>query len=156
DDLQRRISRVGPGGTVRKISTHDRAQHAVKRTTDSGIPLLNILIGLLPNPDKLRARLARTGREIRLGEYLMVTVLLVFVFALIFHALDWAQIIVVPLSLGLGIGLPHFVIGFMGARRLKKFLATFPEAIDTMCRGIRSGLPVTESIAAVGREMPDP
>src|SRR5262249_23073657 len=33
---------------------------------------------------------------------------------------------------------------------------SFPEAIDTMCRGIRSGLPVTESIAAVGREMPDP
>ncbi len=44
----------------------------------------------------------------------------------------------------------------MGAKRIKKFLATFPEAIDTMCRGIRSGLPVTESIGSVGREMPDP
>ena len=41
-----------------------------------------------------------------------------------------------------GLGLPHMVIGFMGNRRIKKFLASFPEAIDTMCRGLRSGLPV--------------
>ena len=43
-----------------------------------------------------------------------------------------------------------------GRAAVKKFFANFPEAIDTMCRGIRSGLPITESIAAVGREMPDP
>jgi tight adherence protein B len=48
------------------------------------------------------------------------------------------------------------VTGIMGRKRIKKFLASFPEAIDTMCRGIRSGLPITESIAAVGREMPEP
>jgi len=117
---------------------------------------MNILIGFLPNPDKLRARLMRTGRDISLGNYLLVTVLMVFIFALIFHTLQWSQVIVVPLALMLGLGLPHFVIGYMGAKRIKKFLANFPEAIDTMCRGIRSGLPVTESIAAVGREMPDP
>jgi tight adherence protein B len=44
----------------------------------------------------------------------------------------------------------------MGNKRIKKFIGNFPEAIDTMCRGIRSGLPITESIAAVGREMPEP
>ena len=56
----------------------------------------------------------------------------------------------------LGLLVPHAVTGIMGARRMKKFIATFPEAIDTMCRGIRSGLPITESIGSVGREMPDP
>jgi tight adherence protein B len=156
DDLQRRLVRVGPGGGTRKVMTRDRAQHAVRRTSDSGLAWVNSLINLLPNPDKLRARLVRTGREIRLGEYLMVCILLIGVFGLIFHTLEWPQVIVVPLSLAAGLGVPHFVVGFMGAKRIKKFLATFPEAIDTMCRGIRSGLPVTESIAAVGREMPDP
>ena len=38
DDLERRLSRVGPGGVVRKIATNDRAQNAVRRTDDSGIP----------------------------------------------------------------------------------------------------------------------
>ncbi len=156
DDLQRRLTRVGPGGNVRKLTTRDRSINAVLRRTDSGIPLMNILIGMLPNPDKLRARLVRTGKEFTLGEYLLVTVLVVFLLALIFHSIGWSNVITVPLSLGFGIGVPHFVIGYIGARRMKKFLASFPEAIDTMCRGLRSGLPVTESIAAVGREMPDP
>lgn len=156
EDLKRRLSRVGPGGVVRKISTRDRPAHVLRRSGDSGIPLVNQLIRLLPNPDKLRGRLARTGRTISLGEYLMVNVLLVLIFYLMFHLFGWAKAIVVLLALGLGLGVPHFVTGFMGARRIKKFLASFPEAIDTMCRGIRSGLPVTESIAAVGREMPDP
>jgi tight adherence protein B len=156
DDLQRRLSRVGPGGTVRKLATNDRIQNAVRRTDDSGIKIMNIFIRLLPNPDKMRARLARTGREYTLGEYLLANVLLVFIFGLIFHFIGWPQIIVVLLSLAIGLGIPHIVTGFMGARRLKKFFANFPEAIDTMTRGIRSGLPITESIAAVGREMPDP
>lgn len=156
DDLQRRLARVGPGGNVRKLSTNDRVQNAVRRTDDSGIRLMNTLIRLLPNPDQMRARLARTGKEINLSEYLLVNALLVFVFGLIFHFLGWPQVIVFLLGLALGVGIPHIVIGIMGARRLKKFFAMFPEAIDTMCRGIRSGLPITESIGAVGREMPDP
>lgn len=156
DNLKRRLERVGPGGNVRKIVTKDRAPHALRSTKDSGIPLVNRLVGLLPNPDKLRARLARTGKSIALGEYLLLTALLLMIFFLIFNAVGWAKPIAFLSALTLGMGIPHFTVGFIGARRIKKFLANFPEAIDTMCRGIRSGLPITESIAAVGREMPDP
>jgi tight adherence protein B len=38
-------------------------------------------------------------------------------------------------------------------RRSKKFLALFADAIGLMVRGVRSGLPVTETIINVGREM---
>ena len=34
--------------------------------------------------------------------------------------------------------------------------ALFPDAIDLMVRGLRSGLPVIESVAAAGRELADP
>ena len=44
----------------------------------------------------------------------------------------------------------------MANKRAKAFIANFPEAIDTMVRGLKSGLPVSESINAVGREAPDP
>ncbi len=154
-DLDRRLERVGPQGTVRKIATGDRL-HAVRRSGDSGFALLNILVRMLPNPDKLRERLARTGKNITLGEYLLMNFLSLLVFFVIFRMLGWSNTTIVLMSLGLGLGLPHFVTGFIGKRRIKKFLAGFPEAIDTMCRGLRSGLPVTESIASVGREMPDP
>jgi tight adherence protein B len=91
-----------------------------------------------------------------LGEYLLMNALAVGVFYLIFHMVGWSKLLGILLSVTLGLGLPHMITGYMGNKRIKKFLANFPEAIDTMCRGLRSGLPITESIAAVGREMPEP
>ena len=154
--LQKRIMRVGPGGNIRKIVSSDARPTTVRHAGDTGIPLLQQIIRLMPNPDKLRARLARTGKKISLGEYVLInalTFLIVFFFT---HLIGWATLLGIFFSYIISVGLPHFVVGFIGNRRIKKFIAAFPEAIDTMCRGLRSGLPVTESIAAVGREMPDP
>jgi tight adherence protein B len=152
--LDRRLARVG-GAPMRKLSSEERV-NVVRSTTDSGIPFLNRLVKLLPNPDKLRRRLARTGRNIALGEYLLMNALSIGVFYLALHLTGWSKLVVILLAVMLGLLLPHFITGRMGNKRIKKFLANFPEAIDTMCRGLRSGLPVTESIAAVGRELPDP
>jgi tight adherence protein B len=48
------------------------------------------------------------------------------------------------------------VVGFLVNRRLNKFTSLFPEAIDLIVRGLKSGLPVSESIRTVGAEVPDP
>ncbi|MDR3449886.1 MAG: type II secretion system F family protein [Alphaproteobacteria bacterium] len=155
-DMTRRLARVGPGGGGRKLSGGPRLANSVRSTRDSSIPLLDQIAKLLPNPDKLRHRIGRTGRAITLGEYLLMNALAVALFYFVFTVAGWNKIVAVPASLMIGLGLPHAVTGYMGNRRIKQFLATFPEAIDTMCRGIRSGLPITESIGAVGRELPDP
>ena len=155
--IERRLTRVGPVGNIRKIDTKDRAPTSFRHARDSSIPLLDRLIGILPNPDKLRQRLARTGLPINLSEYLLGNLLLIVLFFLLFSiVLQWTKLIAVLVALALGLLIPHMISGFVGNRRIKKFLASFPEAIDTMCRGLRSGLPVTESIAAVGREIPAP
>ena len=159
ETVERRLLRVG-GKFIeaRKIEKRRPAQSMRRMTSDSGIPLFDRLIkAVMPNSDKLRAMLARTGRKISLGEYLLMNLIVIAVAFIIFsHVLEWARTSSVLLGVAVGLYLPHKVIGIMGRRRIRKFLATFPEAIDTMCRGLRSGLPVTESIAAVGREMPDP
>ncbi|MFA4995256.1 MAG: type II secretion system F family protein [Bdellovibrionales bacterium] len=155
-DLDKRLARV-EGQTKRAIDSRDRTSpNSVRSTKDSAIPLLDRLVKMLPNPDKLRARLAATGKGLSLGEYLLMNALSVLLFYMVFHFFDFSKSLLLPMSLMLGLGVPHAVTGFMGARRIKKFVAHFPEAIDTMCRGIRSGLPITESIGAVGREMPNP
>ena len=41
-------------------------------------------------------------------------------------------------------------------RRVAKFTVRFPDAIELMVRGLRSGLPITETIAIVAEELPDP
>ena len=45
---------------------------------------------------------------------------------------------------------------FRGGRRANRFMKQLPDAIDTIIRGIRSGLPVIECIGGVGQEYDDP
>lgn len=154
-NIEKRLARVAGQKVAHKISTSDRI-NSVRSTKDSAIPLLDRLVKALPNPDKLRDRLAATGGSLTLGEYLLTNALSVLLVDLALNFFEIKKAAILPLSIMFGLGLPHFIIGWMVKRRHKKFIASFPEAIDTMCRGIRSGLPITESIAAVGRELPDP
>ncbi len=154
-EIDKRLARVGGQKPAHKIAGSDRI-NSVRSTKDSAIPLLDRLVKALPNPDKLRDRLAATGGNLTLGEYLLINALSVLLVDMVLNILDVKKAVILPASVMFGLGLPHFIVGWMVRRRHKKFLGHFPEAIDTMCRGIRSGLPITESIAAVGRELPDP
>jgi len=55
-----------------------------------------------------------------------------------------------------GLGLPRWYLSFKIGRRQKAFTQTFGDALDVIVRGIRTGLPVGECLAMIGRELPDP
>lgn len=55
-----------------------------------------------------------------------------------------------------GFGLPRWVLTFLGGRRTKKFTADFPDAMDIVVRGIKSGMPVNDSLRIIGRECAEP
>ncbi|MGB4102176.1 MAG: type II secretion system F family protein [Alphaproteobacteria bacterium] len=153
----RRLNRVaGKVSEERKVKPE---QLSLKRSTsDSAIPFINRLIKvLLRNPEKLRARLERTGRHIALGEYLLLVAVLTLILYMVFaNLMLWAQWKALLCGVLAGWFIPHMIVGRMGKKRIAKFLKYFPESIDTMCRGLRSGLPISESMNAVAREMPDP
>ncbi len=111
---------------------------------------------LIPKPALLRKRLEMTGKNISLGKYAMVCIGMV-VFVTAAFAFRGAPVIL-SLLLGLffGIGGPHFVIGKMIKRRVVKFNSNFPDAIELMVRGLRSGLPITETLGIVASEIPGP
>ncbi|HEY1225433.1 MAG TPA: type II secretion system F family protein [Brevundimonas sp.] len=56
----------------------------------------------------------------------------------------------------LGLGLPRWVVGFAGKRRMKKFSSHFADAVDVIVRGIKSGLPVHDCFKIIARESPQP
>jgi tight adherence protein B len=47
-------------------------------------------------------------------------------------------------------------VNFFINRRGGKFTAKFPDAIELLVRGLRSGLPVTETLGVVAQEVPGP
>src|SRR3546814_10355267 len=60
------------------------------------------------------------------------------------------------LGLLVGIALPHKAVSILIQKRISRFTAIFPDAIDLLVRGLRSGLPISESLGIVSRELPDP
>ena len=51
---------------------------------------------------------------------------------------------------------PHMLVKFLIGRRMKAFTAEFPQAIDLIVRGLKSGLPVPASIRTVASEIRPP
>ena len=111
---------------------------------------------LIPKPALLRKRLEMTGKEISLAKYstICLGVLAVVSIGLMFRGAP----VILSLLIGmfLGIGGPHFVIGRMIKRRIAKFNTNFPDAIELMVRGLRSGLPITETLGIVAGEITGP
>jgi tight adherence protein B len=56
----------------------------------------------------------------------------------------------------LGAGLPHLVVSFLMKKRIKNFTSNFPDAIELLVRGLKSGLPVGETLGVVAKEIPGP
>lgn len=111
----------------------------------------------LPRRAALEARLQRTGKKLTIAHY----VISIFGIAVVLAAVGVLMFGLSPVLSGLaglavGLLLPHMAIGYLGARRLKAFTASFPEAIDLIVRGLRSGLPISESIVTVSKEIADP
>jgi tight adherence protein B len=110
----------------------------------------------IPNPALLQLRLSQTGRDWTLAHYVMASAGLAtaVVAGLVFKGVP--VLYSIPIGLLVGIGLPHWVISKMIKRRVAKFTARFPDAIELMVRGLRSGLPISETIGIVADELPDP
>jgi tight adherence protein B len=111
---------------------------------------------LIPKPALLRKRLEMTGKDITLGKYAMICLgVVAFVtLGLVFRGAP----LILSLLLGIffGVGGPHFVIGKLIKRRVTKFTSNFPDAIELMVRGLRSGLPITETLTIVAGEITGP
>ena len=59
-------------------------------------------------------------------------------------------------AFGVGYGLPRWVLGFMCKGRVKKFTEEFPNAMDILVRGIKSGLPVHDGLKIIAKESSAP
>ena len=128
----------------------------LRRETGDRRKIDQLVLRFMPRPDMLRERLRRTGRPISLGAYgigCLVVAVIAFVGALV---LGFSPLVALPVALLVGLWLPHLFIGFLAMRRSNAFGKHFPEAIALMVRGLKSGLPVTETFQIVAQEVPDP
>lgn len=145
----------GQGGAEVKVSEKDeqnkrRAQIAQKlksKGDDKGVNDKRITISIL---------LGRAGLNITSGQYWIYSLLPMFVLALLAKLMG-ASIFVLIMAAIIGyFGLPRFVLRRMIMRRQKKFLSEFPDALESVVRLLRAGMPVAEAVSMIAREFTGP
>ncbi|WP_353230295.1 type II secretion system F family protein [Novosphingobium sp.] len=106
--------------------------------------------------EALTLRLHRTGKKWTVAQYFYATFGLIVGITL----LVWLKSGSLPLGLAVGVmlgaGVPHMVVNMAINKRTKNFITRFPDALELLVRGLRSGLPISETLGVVASELPGP
>src|SRR5918993_2639981 len=111
---------------------------------------------MIPKPALLRRRLEMTGKNISLAKYSLISIGVLVLVAGALMMRGAPVLLAVFAGLFFGVGGPYFIVGKMINRRINKFNSNFPDAIELMVRGLRSGLPITETLGIVAAEIQGP
>ena len=106
--------------------------------------------------EALVARLDRTGKSWTLSQYAYASVGLMLAVTVIMFVMTKAPMLSLGVGLMVGAGVPHFVVSRAINKRTNAFITKFPDGIELLVRGLRSGLPVTETLGIVAQEVPGP
>jgi len=150
---RRRLDRIKERHGAKDEVEHQLRRIAANRT---GGRLEEGLGRLVPRPELLQRRLDATGRNWTLGQYAVVSAALTLTGWFLLMLKGTPPLITFFTGLAFGVGLPHFIVGKIGRRRSNRFITLFPDAIELLVRGLRSGLPISETIGVVAKEVPQP
>jgi len=130
----------------------------MRRVIDSRQPIteMKMLVSLIPNPENLTKRLRMTGRKWTLSQYMTACSVIFLFTAAVMMLRGFPLLFALMVSLAAGLGLPHWWVGRLINKRINLFNAKFPDALELLTRGLRSGLPIAETLAVVAAEIPGP
>lgn len=152
--MKERMKALGERGKTSKAPTDAAAN--LRRDSDAG-GLDKLARRILPNPDILRARLEATGKPITIGKYFAISIVVGIIGAVAYWRFSGLTPLAAPIvGIGVGAMLPHKFISRLVIKRRELFVAQLSEALDLIVRGVKSGLPVGETINSVSEELEDP
>ena len=137
-------------------STIDRVEAQMRKAVASRKPKMHRIAGAGSRGEALNLRLIRTGKPWTVTQYLYVTLSLILALTVLIYLKSGAVLMSLGIGVVLGAGIPHLVVGFFIKKRSTMFTVKFPDAIELLVRGLRSGLPVTETLGVVATEVPGP
>lgn len=104
----------------------------------------------------LQLRIAQAGLSWSKRQFTLISVAMgfgAFLLILLVDAGLWAAL---AAGFAAAFGMPRWLLKFLKKRREAKFLAAFPDAVDTIVRGIKAGLPLLDSMRIISTEAEEP
>jgi tight adherence protein B len=117
---------------------------------------MKMLVSLVPNPENLAKRIRMTGKKWTVSQYMTACAVIFLLLCALLFLRGFAPLLAIMVSLAAGLALPHLWVGRLIKKRVQNFTTKFPDALELLTRGLRSGLPITETLGVVASEVPGP
>lgn len=137
-----RTARVG-GGRSRRDQVEESLKEMDARHQANKRPPLNV-------------RIAQAGLSWSKRMFFVVAALLGVGAFLAFLLAGLGLIASLGVAFAAAFGLPFWMLSYLKKRRENKFLNAFPDAVDIIVRGIKSGLPLMDCLRVIVTDTPEP
>ncbi|MBC8128932.1 MAG: type II secretion system F family protein [Rhizobiaceae bacterium] len=144
-----------------KRANRDRLQEAAKRRKTISNSLKDIEVKqkernkhtAKPN---LRRRIEQAGLTISESQFFWMSAASGLFFGLVTLLLQSSPVVALGMVFVGGFGVPRWIIGRLRSKRQAKFTAEFPNAVDLIVRGVKSGLPLNDTFRMIASEAQEP
>lgn len=135
----------------------DDAAASLKKDDTKERAWAEFCLRLTPKPENLRTLLAQTGKKLSITQFFLFCVATTVFVSIILRVFAGLPVPVAGLvGISVGPALVVLALRYIAGKRADLFINQFPDAIDLMVRGIKSGLPIGEALASIGREFSGP
>ncbi len=131
----------------RRKSMQDSLRDMEKKQTEKAKKAKNV---------SLRDKLVQAGLAISVRQFHLLSLGAAACAAFIALIYGLSLLTALPIAAVAALGLPRWVLAFLLKRRQKKFLEEFPNALDVMCRSIKSGLPLNDAVRLIASDGQEP
>jgi tight adherence protein B len=110
------------------------------------------------NKDKasLRQLMQQAGYEAPVSRYWLFSALFALIVFAFVKMTSWPPLAVFFVTFTAFAGVPKFFLKWKAARRQRKFLEVFADALDASVRLLQAGMPISEAVSMVAREFEGP
>jgi tight adherence protein B len=105
---------------------------------------------------RLDNALAATGNRIVLPHLAATSIIAAVTIGLAAAIVQSSLALSIALAGAAAVGTPALLLKFLQTRNQRRFLNSFPDALDLMVRGVKAGLPLIEAIELAAREIRAP
>jgi len=137
-------------------STSTKVESQLKKAIAARKPKAHRVAGSASRSQALAIRLDRTGKSWTVSQYFYASLGIGLVITAILYLKSGSAMLALGVGVLTGAGIPHFLVNYFIKKRTNQFNVKFPDAIDLLVRGLRSGLPIGETLGVVSAEIAGP